>query len=94
VDAALPSRCYRSNSRRANHLEVLVTNTLINYVSGFTTLPEVPEELVPHYGKTTDIYTLGTTAWKEHEKSFAPLPLSGLMGPVRIVARRKVALEL
>jgi (4-O-methyl)-D-glucuronate---lignin esterase len=78
----------------ANHLEVLVTNTLINYVSGLTTLPEVPEELVPHYGKTTDIYSLGTTAWKEHEKNFHPLPPSGLMGPVRIVARRKVALEL
>jgi hypothetical protein len=78
----------------ANHLEVLVTNTLINYVSGLTTLPEVPEELVPHYGKTTDIYTLGTTVWKEHEENLHPLPPSGLMGPVRIVARRKVALEL
>jgi hypothetical protein len=77
-----------------NHLEVLVTNTLINYVSGLTTLPEVPEELIPHYGRTTDIYTLGTKAWKEHEKDFHPLPPSGLMGPVRIVARRKVALEL
>jgi hypothetical protein len=77
-----------------NHLEVLVTNTLINYVSGLTKLPEVPEELVPHYGKTANIYTLGTKAWEDHEKNFHPLPPSGMMGPVRIVARRKVVLEL
>jgi hypothetical protein len=77
-----------------NHLEVLVTNTLINYVSGLKTLPEVPEELIPHYGKTTDIYKLGTTAWEKQEKDFHPLPPSGLLGPVRIIARRKVTLEL
>jgi len=78
----------------ANHLEVLVTNTLINYVSGLEKLPDVPEELVPHYGTTRDIYTLGTEAWKEREKNFHPLPPSGLMGPVRIVPRRKVLLTL
>jgi hypothetical protein len=77
-----------------NHLEVLVTNTLINYVSGLAKLPEVPEELVPHYGKTASIYTLGTKAWENHEKNFLPLPPSGLMGPARIVPRRKVVLEL
>jgi len=77
-----------------NHLEVLVTNTLINYVSGLAKLPEVPEELIPHYGKTANIYTLGTKSWEDHEKNFHPLPPSGLMGPVRIVPRRKVVLEI
>jgi len=78
----------------ANHLEILVTNTLINYVSGLKSLPEVPEELVPHYGKTTDIYKRGTEVWESNEKGFKPLPPSGLIGPVRIVARRKVRLEI
>jgi len=78
----------------ANRLEVLVTNTLINYISGLLTLPEVPEELVPHYGRTAHLYTLGTEAWENREKNFHPLPPSGLMGPVRIASRRKVVLEL
>ncbi len=76
-----------------NHLEVLVTNTLINYVSGLTALPDVPDELVPHYGKTVDIYKEGTSAWERQEKNFHPLPPSGLLGPVRIIPRRKVTLE-
>ena len=85
------TRALRSGS---NRLELLVTNTLINYVSGLTTLPDVPEELVPHYGKTTNIYTRGTVVWETQEKNFRPLPPSGLMGPVRIIPRRRVTVEL
>jgi hypothetical protein len=78
----------------SNHLTILVTNTLINYVSGLSKLPDVPEELVPHYGTTAHIYDEGAVQWEKQEKGFHPLPLSGLMGPVRIIPRRKVILPL
>jgi hypothetical protein len=78
----------------ANHLTIFVTNTLINYVSGLSKLPEVPEELVPHYGPTAHLYDSGATEWEQHEKGFRPLPPSGLMGPVRIVPHREIILEL
>jgi len=77
-----------------NRIEILVTNTLINYVSGLDSLPEVPDDLIPHYGETAYIYSEGAKEWKEREKDFHPLPLSGLMGPVRIIPRRKVTLRL
>jgi hypothetical protein len=75
-------------------LELLVTNVLINYVSGMKTLPDVPEELVPHYGPTANIYTRGAMCWEQFEKEFHPLPPSGLIGPVRIIPHRRVTLEL
>jgi hypothetical protein len=78
----------------SNHLEILVTNTLINYVSGMKELPDVPAELAPHYGPTVDIYKDGTAEWERREKGFHPLPASGLVGPVRILARRKVNIPL
>jgi alpha-L-rhamnosidase len=78
----------------SNHLEVLVTNTLINYVSGMKELQGVPEELVPHYGPTVNIYHEGTAEWEHREKGFHPLPPSGLIGPVRIIARRKVTISI
>lgn len=77
-----------------NHLEVTVTNVLINYVSGLDKLPEVPEELTPHYGPTIDIYQDGAKAWESHEKDLKDLPASGLMGPVKIEARRKVTVTV
>ncbi len=77
----------------ANHLEILVTNTLINYVAGMKKLPGVPAELVPHYGPTVDIYHQGTAEWERREKGFHPLPVSGLIGPVRIIARRKITMR-
>jgi hypothetical protein len=78
----------------ANHLTILVTNTLINYVSGMNKLPDVPEDLVPHYGTTTHLYDSGAEEWEKHEKGFHPLPPSGLMGPVRIIPQRNVTLTL
>ena len=80
-------------SSGANHVTILVTNTLINYVSGLSKLPDVPEELVPHYGPTVNIYNEGTRLSKQ-EIGFHPLPPSGLMGPVRIIPSRKVTLQL
>ncbi|HUZ46234.1 MAG TPA: glycosyl hydrolase [Terriglobia bacterium] len=78
----------------SNHLEILVTNLLINYVSGMKELPGVPAELVPHYGPTVDIYSAGTNQWEHSEKDFHPLPPSGLIGPVRIIPRKKVTIRL
>ena len=74
LDAALPISMLRKQSAAAtNHLELLVTNTLINYVSGLTTLPDVPEELVPHYGKTTNIYTAGSNGLESStRRTFTP----------------------
>lgn len=77
-----------------NRLEILVTNTLINYVSNLATLPEVPEDLRAHYGASADTYKEGTMIWETREKNFHPLPVSGLLGPVRIIARRKVKVPL
>jgi hypothetical protein len=73
-----------------NRLVVLVTNTLINRVSGFEHPPPVPERLVDHYGS-------GTTKYSAHRRGptgFKPLPASGLMGPVRIIARKRATLAI
>jgi hypothetical protein len=79
--------------RGVNHVTILVTNTLINYVSGLKKLPDVPEDLVPHYGPTAEIYKEGARM-SQREIGFRPLPPSGLMGPVRIIPLRKVKLAL
>jgi hypothetical protein len=68
-----------------NSLKVVVTNTLINRVAGWSAPPPVPEELVAHYGR-------GTTDESRALRGpigFRPLPASGLLGPVRIVAMKK-----
>lgn len=88
---------YRLSTQKAfhagkNHLVVLVTNTLINYVSGLKALPEVPSKLVAYYGSTNARYSLGVEEWWEHEKDLSPLPPSGLMGPVSIKVSRIVVL--
>lgn len=73
-----------------NELEVLVTNTLINYVSGLQQLPEVPEDLVPTLGHTNKDYHQGAVIWQEREKNYHPLPDSGLLGPVRLIPSKQV----
>lgn len=78
----------------SNRLEVWVENTLINYVAGLNKLPEVPENLVGQYGSTETSYHSGETLWQAREKSFHPLPESGLLGPVRIVPNRRVTLSI
>lgn len=89
---------YRLSAQRSliagkNHMTILVTNTLINYVSGLKELPGVPPDLVSHYGETNPSYRMGAEQWAKSEKGFRPLPPSGLTGPVTIVARRKVVLS-
>jgi len=64
-----------------NTLEVDVTNTLINRVSGLEAFPDIAPELQPRYG--TALHppagrALGLIG-------FEPLPPSGLLGPVRII---------
>lgn len=62
-----------------NKLVVLVTNTLINWISAMKEPPPVPEDLVGRFGKgaiNSDI---------PREFGYKALPASGLIGPVRIV---------
>ena len=61
-----------------NKLIVLVTNTNINRVSGFTDIVPVPDALQEKYGKAK------TGSSLPREFGFEPLPPSGLMGPVKI----------
>ena len=78
---------YRLDITRAaragkNKLVVLVTDTLINYVSGLPAPPEVPVELQPRLGKANPaIYKNGARVPEMQETD---LPPSGLMGPVQI----------
>lgn len=67
-----------------NKLVILVTNTLINRVSAMKEPPPVPQELVPVFGSgavSTEI---------PREFGFKTLPASGLMGPVQIIAVKKI----
>ena len=67
-----------------NRLVVLVTNTLINYVSGLKKPPDVPADLQPRLGKANPvIYPQSRLA--RREMSETDLPASGLLGPVRLV---------
>lgn len=69
-----------------NTLEICVTNTLINHVSGLQAFPEVAADLQPFLGKGIQDVT------PEASKliGFEPLPRSGLLGPVRIAPLREV----
>ena len=67
-----------------NKLVVLVTDTLINYVSGLQAPPEVPVELQPRLGSPNpDVYIHGRKRPSEMDET--DLPPSGLIGPVQIV---------
>ena len=69
-----------------NMLVVKVTNTLINYVTGLKTPPEVPAELQSRLGQANPaMYENSHLA--SHEMSEVDLPPSGLMGPVQILWR-------
>ena len=79
--------------RGQNRLQVLVTNTLANYVAGLRSAPEVPADLVSHYGAQTDVYPDGARIARI-EMARRNLPASGLMGPVRIVPEQRVTIKL
>ncbi|HPA41555.1 MAG TPA: hypothetical protein PKV69_06045, partial [Candidatus Hydrogenedentes bacterium] len=72
-----------------NTLEVDVTNTLINRVSGLDAFPGVPEALRPVFGDGL----IASMPEADALRGFEPLPPSGLLGPVRItpLLRARVA---
>ena len=68
----------------SNRLMVLVTNTLINYVTGLKEPPDVPAELQPRLGKANPaIYESSRLAYREMRET--DLPPSGLIGPVQLL---------
>lgn len=77
-----------------NQLRVRVTNLLINHVAGLEAPPPVPADLLPHYGEEFREYTQGRTAFEKRDRLFRPLPPSGLIGPVQLVALRRVRIPL
>jgi len=69
-----------------NKLIILVTNQLVNYVSGLKKAPEIPIELQPRLGKANpSIYKQSSIA--KNDMLQTNLPPSGLMGPVQIIWR-------
>ena len=71
-----------------NKLVVLVTNQLVNYVSGLKEAPDVPVELQGRLGKANpEIYKQSNIA--KRDMSETDLPPSGLIGPVQIVWKAK-----
>ena len=83
----------RQLRKGSNHLKVLVTNTLVNRVAGMKKSPEVPAELVPHYGPALEEYPHRGYALEQLRK-LSPLPTSGLLGPVKLVVFRRVTVVL
>jgi hypothetical protein len=69
-----------------NIMRVLVTNTLINRVAGWKSVPPLPPNLKPLYGgglqenipQASELF------------GFEPLPRSGLLGPVYISPLKRV----
>jgi len=71
-----------------NELKVAVTNKLINRLSEVKDPPPVPEELVAHYGSGATSYSASFRG----PMGFKALPVSGLLGPVKIIPAKKVQL--
>ena len=71
-----------------NHLEILVTNTLINRIASMKKPLPVPDNMVSRFGskdKQTEV---------PREFGFSSLPAAGLLGPVRLIPTRKVVIPL
>jgi hypothetical protein len=66
-----------------NEIEVRVTNTLLAHVQGMKEMPEIPAELQPRLGKAQPPDERIRAAW-ERDRAFRPLPVSGLIGPVKL----------
>lgn len=73
-----------------NHLDIFVTNTLINRVSHFQAPQPVPEHLIPLLGQSPTSFSSRIPP----EIRFEPLPASGLIGPVKIKVLKKVNLSI
>ncbi len=70
-----------------NKLVVLVTNTLINRIAAMKEPPPVPQELISRFGGGKE------NAESPREFGFKQLPLSGLLGPVRLIPSKIVYLK-
>jgi len=68
-----------------NEMTILVTNTLINRVSAMKESPPVPENLVSRFGSAKS-----QESGQPREFGFKPLPASGLIGPIRVIAAKKI----
>jgi len=80
-----------------NNLRVLVTNTWNNFVRGprYKKPIEIPEDLQPHFGKAArDVFNNEMYPWDQRElkKINKHLPLSGLVGPVKITVEKQIKL--
>jgi hypothetical protein len=76
-------------SEGTNLLEVEVTNTLINRISGLKELPPVPDDIHELYGDDKKV----DESPSKRLIGYEPLPTSGLIGPIRIVASKRVILR-
>ena len=72
-----------------NRLEVEVTNTLINRVAGWKTVPKLPDDLKRIYGRGID----DDSPQARSLFRFKPLPRSGLLGPVTIQALKRIRMN-
>jgi len=70
-----------------NKLVILVTNTLINRISAMKVPPPVPADLIPRFGSGA------VNQETPREFGFKPLPASGLIGPVRIIAVKEITVS-
>lgn len=69
-----------------NVMRILVTNTLINRVAGWKSVPPLPPKLKAVYGGGL----FDNTPQGQELFGFKPLPRSGLLGPVRITPLKRV----
>jgi hypothetical protein len=72
-----------------NLLTVDVTDTLINRVAGWKTVPELHDDLKSLYGRGIDDDSLPARCFF----GFEPLPRSGLLGPVTILPLKRVRMS-
>jgi len=71
-----------------NHLEIMVTNTLINRIAAMKAPSPVPDYMVSRYGSKDNLTEI------PREFGFSPLPAAGLLGPVRLIPTKKVVIAL
>ena len=71
-----------------NHLELLVTNTLINRIAAMKEPAPIPDYLILKYGSKEKLTEV------PREFGFSPLPPAGLLGPVRLIPARRVGIIL
>ena len=71
-----------------NHLDIQVTNTLINRIAAMKEPAPVPADLVSRYGSKDKQKEV------PREFGFSPLPPAGLLGPVRLIPVRTVVITL